>query len=136
MKQVVRKRLTVVGVIIVFGLLASGEAESQSMPAAQTPQEHAPMQQQLTSGKRTPIKQRTKTFIEAIQHHGTSGTSAEPNSTPIPMLLTLKGEWRLMFHGEAFLNALQQSGPRGADKVFSTNWFIPSGREHSRPESC
>jgi len=30
-----------------------------------------------------------------------------------------------MFHGEAFLNALQQSGPRGYDKVFSTNWLMP-----------
>jgi hypothetical protein len=30
-----------------------------------------------------------------------------------------------MFHGEAFLSALQQSGPRGYDKVFSTNWFMP-----------
>ncbi len=30
-----------------------------------------------------------------------------------------------MFHGVAFLSALQQSGPRGYDKVFSTNWFMP-----------
>ena len=31
----------------------------------------------------------------------------------------------LMLHGVAFFNAQQQSGPRGADKVFSTNWFMP-----------
>lgn len=31
----------------------------------------------------------------------------------------------LMFHGEAFINDTQQSGPRGADKFFSTNWFMP-----------
>lgn len=30
-----------------------------------------------------------------------------------------------MFHGEAFINDTQQSGPRGADKFFSTNWFMP-----------
>jgi hypothetical protein len=30
-----------------------------------------------------------------------------------------------MFHGEAFLSTTQQSGPRGYDKVFSTNWFMP-----------
>lgn len=29
-----------------------------------------------------------------------------------------------MFHGEGFLNDLQQSGPRGADKLFSTNWLM------------
>jgi hypothetical protein len=71
------------------------------------------------------INEPPKTFVEAIVHHQTSGTSAEPNSTPMPMLMTMKGKWMLMFHGEAFLNALQQSGARGSDKVFSTNWFMP-----------
>ena len=73
------------------------------------------------------------TFVEAIKHHATSGTCAEPNSTPIPMLMGMKGNWMLMFHGEAFLNALQQSGPRGADKVFSTNWFMPMAQRELGP---
>jgi hypothetical protein len=30
-----------------------------------------------------------------------------------------------MFHGSAFLSDIQQSGPRAADKLFSTNWFMP-----------
>src|SRR5438270_10184853 len=65
------------------------------------------------------------TFIDQILHHATSGTSVEPNSTPHTMLMTSKAGWELMFHGEAFLNAAQQSGPRGDDKVFSTSWFMP-----------
>lgn len=67
----------------------------------------------------------SETFIEEIQHHGTSGTSAEPNSTPIPMFMTMKDNWTLMFHGTAWMNAVQQSGSRGSGKVFSTNWFMP-----------
>jgi hypothetical protein len=39
-----------------------------------------------------------------------------------------KGPWMLMFHGEAFLNFEQQSGPRGGDKIFSTNWFMLMGQ--------
>ena len=74
-----------------------------------------------------------KTFVETIVHHGTSGTSAEPNSTPTPMLMTTKGKWMLMFHGEAFLNVLQQSGRRGSDKVFSTNWFMPMAQRQLGP---
>ena len=74
-----------------------------------------------------------KTFIDAIEHHGTSGTSAEPDSTPIPMLMTMKGKWMLMFHGEAFLSAEQQSGPRGDDKVFSTNWLMPMAQRQLGP---
>lgn len=65
------------------------------------------------------------TFIDEILHHATAGTSAQPNSTNEPMIMRLKSQWMLMFHGVAFLNALQQSGPRGYDKVFSTNWFMP-----------
>ena len=65
------------------------------------------------------------TFIEEILHHATPGTSAEPNTTQEPMLMLQTGNWLLMFHGALFLNAEQQSGPRGYDKVFSTDWFMP-----------
>jgi hypothetical protein len=65
------------------------------------------------------------TFINKILLHDTAGTSAQPNSTDEPMIMRAHGQWMFMFHGVAFLNALQQSGPRGYDKVFSTNWFMP-----------
>lgn len=74
-----------------------------------------------------------KSFIEAITHHATSGTSAEPISTPVTMLMANKGNWMFMFHGQAFLNMLQQSGPRGSDKVFSTNWFMPMAQRELGP---
>jgi hypothetical protein len=64
-------------------------------------------------------------FIDNILQHATSGTSVEPNSVERPMIMITKGEWMFMFHGQAFVNAEQQSGPRGYDKVFSTNWFMP-----------
>lgn len=69
-----------------------------------------------------------KTFVQEIESHATSGTSAEPNSTPIPMLMSMKGNWMLMFHGEAFIVDTQQSSSRGGDKLFSTNWFMPMAR--------
>jgi hypothetical protein len=73
------------------------------------------------------------TLIEEITQHVTSGTSAEPNSTPVPMLMTMKGSWMLMLHGVAFLNVDQQSGPRAADKVFSTNWIMPMAQRKLGP---
>jgi hypothetical protein len=69
--------------------------------------------------------QQPMTFIDEILHHDTAGTSAQPNSTDEPMIMRMHGKWMFMFHGNAFLSALQQSGPRGYDKVFSTNWFMP-----------
>ena len=69
--------------------------------------------------------QQPATFIDEILHHDTAGTSAQPNSTAEPMIMRVRGKWMFMFHGVAFLSALQQSGPRGYDKVFSTNWLMP-----------
>ena len=66
-----------------------------------------------------------KDFIQQIERHAASGTSAEPNSTPMPMIMTMKGNWMLMFHANAFLVDTQQTSPRGGDKFFSTNWFMP-----------
>src|SRR5579872_696602 len=67
----------------------------------------------------------SETFLDEILAHTTSGTSAEPNSATVPMLMTMKGGWMLMFHANAFVVEEQQSSPRGADKLFSTNWFMP-----------
>ena len=72
-------------------------------------------------------------FIQEIEHHGTSGTSAEPNSTPTPMLMAMKGKWMFMFHANVFITDQQQSSPRGGDKFFSTNWFMPMAQRKLGP---
>jgi len=74
-----------------------------------------------------------KSFAEAIEQHATSGTSAEPNSTPAPMMMTMRGNWMLMFHANAFVADTQQSSPRGGDKFFSTNWFMPMAQRQLGP---
>ena len=74
-----------------------------------------------------------ETFLQEILHHDTSGTSAEPDSTPTPMLMGMKGEWTLMFHANVFVSDLQQSGPRGGDKFFSTNWFMGMAQHEAGP---
>ena len=59
-----------------------------------------------------------------------TGTSANPASWPMPMLMTQCGTWNATFMGTAFVSDIQQSGPRGGDKLYSTNWFMASA-EHS-----
>ena len=80
-------------------------------------------------GKQNMSKE-SHSLIDLLAQHATAGTDAEPNSTPSPMLMMVKGKWMLMFHGEAFLNDIQQSGPRGADKFFSTSWIMPMAQRH------
>jgi hypothetical protein len=63
--------------------------------------------------------------VEEVEQHDLAGTDLEPVSAPAPMLMSMHGDWMFMLHGVAFLNEMQQSGPRGADKFFSTNWIMP-----------
>jgi hypothetical protein len=72
-------------------------------------------------------------YVEQIENHASSGTSAEPNSTPMPMLMAMHGQWMLMFHGNAFVTDLQQTSPRGGDKLFSTNWWMPMAQRQLGP---
>jgi hypothetical protein len=88
------------------------------------------------------------TLIDTILNHTTSGTSAEPASTPVSMLMRSYRGWMLMLHGTASISDTQQhaSNPtgatpnvcvqselscpipaatRGGDKLFSTNWIMP-----------
>lgn len=92
-----------------------------------------PQNQSMSSTQHHGMEMQPKSFVENVLHHSSSGTSAEPNSTPAPMLMTMKGNWTLMFHGVGWLNELQQSGPRGHDKFFATNWFMPMAQRDLGP---
>ncbi len=74
-----------------------------------------------------------ETFVQEILAHDASGTSAEPNSTPAPMLMKVAHSWTLMFHANVFVLDEQQSGPRGGDKFFSTNWFMGMAQHNLGP---
>jgi hypothetical protein len=78
----------------------------------------------MSMNPNAPMNMRPESFIQEILAHDTSGTSAEPDSTPAPMLMKTAHGWTLMFHANVFILDEQQSGPRGADKFFSTNWLM------------
>src|SRR5437588_1934003 len=86
--------------------------DMQNMPGM----EHQNESQMRGMQMGNPASMEPKSLIELLQGHATSGTDAEPNSTPFEMLMTTKKNWTFMFHGEAFLLDTQQSGPRGSDK--------------------
>ncbi len=58
-----------------------------------------------------------------------SGTAMNPAAWPMPSLMKQLGSWNTMYMAQAFINDTQQSGPRGGDKLFSTNWFMANA-EH------
>ena len=109
----------IVVVLLIFPALTkaqgSGGQATQCMPDMVMPGCPEPGQMTMHSD----------TFIQEIVRHGSSGTSAEPNSTPVPMLMTMKHGWMLMFHANAFVLDEQQSSSRGRDRFFSTNSLMP-----------
>ena len=72
-------------------------------------------------------------LIDEIEEHTASGTCVEPDSSNGPMLMSMRHGWMLMLHGVAFVAAQQQSGPRGGDKVFSTNWAMGMAQRRAGP---
>ncbi len=59
-----------------------------------------------------------------------SGTAVNPSGWKMPMLMKSFGSWNTMFMAQAFLIDTQQSGPRGGDKFYSSNWVM-ANTEHS-----
>jgi len=97
-------------------------------------QTHTTMPGMDTHSASTHTMEPARTLIDAELQHTTSGTSMEPASTPAPMLMLQHGAWMLMLHGNAFITGTQQSGPRGADKLFSTNWIMPMAQRKFGPD--
>ena len=62
--------------------------------------------------------------VAAFLMRQASGTSMNPAAAPMPMTMVHSGDWMLMLHGQGFVSQVVQSGPRGDDKLFSTNWIM------------
>lgn len=58
-----------------------------------------------------------------------SGTSLNPDAWPMPMIMTHFGQWNTMFMVNGFIDETQQTGARGQDKLYSTNWAMATA-EH------
>jgi len=53
-----------------------------------------------------------------------SGTATNPASAPEGMFMVRMASWTAMLHGVVSANEIQQSGQRGGDKFFVSNWFM------------
>ena len=62
-----------------------------------------------------------------------SGTAANPESAPMPMVMMHFGKWNTAFMGTGYVVDTQQSGPRGGDKFYGLNWFMASAQHRAGP---
>jgi len=78
--------------------------QHQHLQPEQMQHEHAGMQMHMPADAASDLLMRQA-----------SGTSMNPAAAPMHMAA---------LHGVAFVNAATNSGPRGGDKIFSTNWMM------------
>lgn len=107
--------------------------QAQAPPSPNPQTEHTAMDHSQHVGMEKSMKHDASTLILQTLHRSTAGTSVAPLSTPLHMFMREKWGWNWMLHGQVFVTALQQSGPRGADKVFSSNWFMPMAQKDIGP---
>ena len=62
-----------------------------------------------------------------------SGTSQQPAAAPMQMISRLLGGWTVMAGGQFFGVYSDQTGPRGRDKIFSTNWIMAMASHRAGP---
>jgi hypothetical protein len=62
-----------------------------------------------------------------------SGTAQIPDQAPMYMTSQRNGNWTFMTMGQLNIVSSQQSGPRGGDKVFAGNWFMPMASRRLGP---
>src|ERR1700683_1917402 len=87
----------------------------------------------MKMGSGEPMNMQPVNLVQEILAHDTSARSAEPDSTPAPMLMKTARAWALMFHANVFVLDEQQSSTRGGDKFFSTNWFMAMAQHDAGP---
>ena len=132
---------------------ASSSASSQQPPMTMKPGDSMPdmpgMERSVGHQNMTMPMMSAHSLRDAVLNHSASGTTVEPPSTPMPMLMSQRGPWMWMLHGVGFLADTHQhaadrpAGPgveqcaalglacappalrRGSDKLFSTNWIMP-----------
>jgi hypothetical protein len=107
-----------------------------AFPAVSTAQQHSDDMQNMPGmnmGPGSTMNREPENFLQEILSHDTSGTSAQPDSTPAPMLMKTARSWLLMFHANVFILDEQQSSARGGDKFFSTNWLMGMAQHDAGP---
>ena len=106
-------------------LLCATRLANQAQPVQESAQQTMNMAQMKGKDMRMPMPPAADLLMQEA-----SGTSVNPTSAPMAMRMMMRGNWMLNFMADAFVTDIQQSGPRGADKFYSTNAFMGSA-EHS-----
>src|SRR5262245_5521163 len=112
---------------VLLGIVAVRTATAQTPSSASQDQHQQPMPMQMPMPAAPQTDQQMPAAREA------SGTAWLPDATPMYAVHAMKGPWTLMFHDNAFLQYLKESGDRGDDQFGSINWFMGMAQRNAGP---
>lgn len=122
-----RKTLT----IATLGALALSDISGFAQPIAGEPHEHPHPPSDNGDPHHRPVMSHAKhapsNDISMFLLSQSSGTGFQPSAWAMPGRMDQIGSWRLMTMGQVFIVGTQQSGPRGKDQVYATNWGMVAG---------
>ncbi len=108
-----------------LALLAAAEATAQTAaPEAPPHQHHEGMVMDMGKGDAMATHDMKGQLGPYAMSREASGTSWQPEATPMEMLQTTRGDWSLMLHGYASLVADRQTGPRGDRETFGESMLM------------
>ncbi len=105
--------------LLLCGWIA-GQLEAQQPQSSQDPMQGMDMSGMNMHGMNGGGMNSAEMFLMGLS----SGTAVNPAAWPMPMIMKNFRAWNTMFMAQGFLNDTQQTGPRGGDKFYSTNWFM------------
>ena len=121
------RRCSYLAILLLIMFACSATLNAQTPAAAQPPDAHSGMNMDMsTSNASMRHMNHSADSARMFLMNESSGTALQPSAWPMPMVMTAEGEWQLMWMGEAFLVDTQQTGPLGADKLYSVNWGMLS----------
>src|SRR5882724_2789542 len=114
-----RKIRVMAGLLLISGYATLAQGNPPQKPPAQNPMPGMDM-----PAAQTPSLMPDMNGAAMFLMQRTPGTGANPESAAMKMFSKRVSKWNLMLHGQGFISDVQQTGPRGADKFVSTNWFM------------
>ena len=120
-------RKILIAATVVASTLGSAGTPAQTPPSAPpAPPHHEGMSKDTpaAAGHDMAAMGMTAQFGRYSMSREASGTSWQPEATPMEMISTKKGDWSLMAHGYANFVYDKQSGPRGDSKMFTESMLM------------
>ncbi len=108
-----------------LALLVADQAAAQTAaPEAPPHQHHEGMVMDMGKGDAMAMHDMKGQLGPYSMSREASGTSWQPEATPMGMVQTMQGDWSLMLHGYANVVYDRQTGPRGDRKAFSESMLM------------